>query len=201
MTAQINLQTLSAVALAASTEETRFYLNGVFLQIDADGATYVATDGHILIATRETLPEDAERNTTLGAWIIPSDQCKVKLSRKEDPKAELSFADGRVTITHKGASKSFLPIDATYPDWIRVVPRGPGSTPLTNGENAPQFNPALLERIRKAGAIMGGESIHVHYQSGGNPCPVTWPGLENAFAVVMPLYSKAGEWRAPNWLK
>ena len=43
-TIKYNASTLAAVALAISTEETRYYLNGVML----NGITAVATDGHLM---------------------------------------------------------------------------------------------------------------------------------------------------------
>jgi DNA polymerase III sliding clamp (beta) subunit (PCNA family) len=40
--------------MAQSTEAARYYLNGVCIQPHADGATMVATDGHMLLAAITT---------------------------------------------------------------------------------------------------------------------------------------------------
>jgi hypothetical protein len=50
---------LGAAVAFASKDEARYYLNGVCLEIDARGVTYVATDGHRMIAYRDDM-EDPE---------------------------------------------------------------------------------------------------------------------------------------------
>ena len=73
MQASINIATLKAVNLAASTEQTRYYLCGVYVEVTPTTVTYTATNGHILLSRRE---DSAEPNTLTGAWIIPSDFIK-----------------------------------------------------------------------------------------------------------------------------
>ena len=50
---ELNIRLLKAVALAASTEQTRYYLNGVNLEFNADSVIMCATDGKKLIAGKQ----------------------------------------------------------------------------------------------------------------------------------------------------
>lgn len=62
----VSARAFAAAMLAVSTEETRYYLNGVLVEPNpAGGVNVVATNGHILIAIHD---EDGETN---GTWICP----------------------------------------------------------------------------------------------------------------------------------
>ena len=128
----INTRTLRAVNLMASVEETRFYLRGVLVTVDADGVTYVATDGHRLAVVR--VESEAEKGAELtGAWIIPSEI----IAKLPKPKKNSTFdyailraegeGDGlQLTLTPVGESGViFKPIAGQFPDWARVIPKAP----------------------------------------------------------------------------
>lgn len=110
---------------AISTEETRYYLNGIFLHappsVEVPVLRAVATDGHRLARVEMALPAGAE---SIPDVILPrktvgelrkliddaEDQVDVWLS---DSKAK--FGIGPVTLTSKL-------IDGTFPDYERVIP-------------------------------------------------------------------------------
>lgn len=122
---------LGKVAWCISTEETRYYLNGVAWQRGLSGSRMVATDGHRLALCRYA-PEPAER---ISSVIIP--RKTVALVRKflagqdvaihavvaanqqgdlaDDP-AKLDLIAGRTTIRTKL-------IEGTFPDIDRVIPK------------------------------------------------------------------------------
>ncbi|RUV00084.1 DNA polymerase III subunit beta [Mesorhizobium sp. M6A.T.Cr.TU.017.01.1.1] len=108
-----------------STEETRYYLNGVAFEfgVDDDGMLRaIATDGHRLGSRQTKTTANIVGRPTV---IIPRAAIKavahlaagkeVVLS-VDDMKAELSFGD---TVIRTKL------IDGTFPDWRRVVPKGP----------------------------------------------------------------------------
>jgi DNA polymerase-3 subunit beta len=112
---------------AISTEETRYYLNGIYLHVlDVDGAPMlraVATDGHRL--ARIELPAPAGAAGMPGV-IVPRKTVSEVQRLLEDLEAsvtiELSaakirFAIGGVVLTSKL-------IDGTFPDYVRVIPTG-----------------------------------------------------------------------------
>jgi len=112
---------------AISTEETRYYLNGVYMHVaDAEGAKVlrcVATDGHRLARIDAPLPEGAAAmpgvivpRKTVGELrkLLEDDATEVTVSVSE---TKVRFATPDITLTSKV-------IDGTFPDYSRVIPTG-----------------------------------------------------------------------------
>ncbi len=117
---------------AISTEETRYYLNGIYLHtVEVDGATMlraVATDGHRL--ARIELPAPAGAAGMPGV-IVPrkavAEIQKLIDDTAEDVKVELSQAKIRLSFGSEAAGGVVLTsklIDGTFPDYQRVIPTG-----------------------------------------------------------------------------
>ena len=114
---------LECVGVAVSTEETRYYLNGVYVH-ECDGALrFVATDGHRLIR-RDVMPDNRAENVEPA--IIPSSTVKhMRRLTGESPKgAKVTLAIGarRVALSVGDARLVSKVVDGTYPDYARVVP-------------------------------------------------------------------------------
>ncbi len=112
---------------AISTEETRYYLNGVYLHVaDSDGGKVlraVATDGHRLARIDADLPAGAEGmpgvivpRKTVGELrkLLDDDDMEIAVSVSE---TKIRFATPDITLTSKV-------IDGTFPDYTRVIPAG-----------------------------------------------------------------------------
>ncbi len=109
---------------AISTEETRYYLNGIYFHdVGGKHLRAVATDGHRLAQSQMVLPEGA---AGMPGIIVPRKTVLelVKLLEGEDAEVEVSissqkirFASGKLVLTSKL-------IDGTFPDYERVIPRG-----------------------------------------------------------------------------
>lgn len=115
ITFEADLSSLFAsVAFAVSTEEARFYLQGVYLEPTA--AT--ATDGHRLAHVATELPAFQPvivPSKTVALW--PKGSARVSLSGTKI-RVQTAATDGTsVTMTSKL-------IDGTYPDYRRVIPTG-----------------------------------------------------------------------------
>lgn len=181
MTTQINLNTLAAVALAASDDKTRYYLAGVLVECRPRHVTYVATDGSRLLAHRHTLAEHEPDNTTLGDFIIPRAQCTVfKPSKRADPLATLTGDREELTLAWDG-KRSFAPVDGTFPSWRRVIPQGEPS-----GEAA-HFPPKQVLDFAKFGEAMGYGSQPWIAHNGLEPTRVTWTGNVDTIGIIMPI--------------
>ena len=112
---------------AISTEETRYYLNGVYMHVSTgeDGKVLrcVATDGHRLARIDTDLPAGAEEmpgvivpRKTVGELrkLLDDDEMKIAVSVSE---TKVRFATPDITLTSKV-------IDGTFPDYTRVIPQG-----------------------------------------------------------------------------
>lgn len=128
-----------------STEETRYYLNGVFIHRPQSSGNliFVATDGHRLARVELPAPEGAMALPFTGGVICHANtvaevlrMCRAKGAPEtvtvavtggtrinpdngeaEDVSPRLRFEVGGVTVLSK-------PIDGTFPDYGRVIPTG-----------------------------------------------------------------------------
>ena len=112
---------------AISTEETRYYLNGVYMHVaqgeDGQVLRCVATDGHRLARVDMPLPAGAESmpgvivpRKTVGELrkLLDDDDMSIAVSVSE---TKVRFATPDITLTSKV-------IDGTFPDYTRVIPVG-----------------------------------------------------------------------------
>jgi DNA polymerase-3 subunit beta len=111
---------------AISTEETRYYLNGIFLHAaESEGAAVlraVATDGHRLARVEETLPEGA---AGIPGVIIPRKTVNElrKLLDEVSGDIEIALSETRIQFTIGSMRLTSKLIDGTFPDYDRVIPR------------------------------------------------------------------------------
>lgn len=109
----IDLAALFApVSFAISTEETRYYLNGVYFR-GGDEAVAVATDGHRLAKHVGPIlpPFDGIIVPRKTVGLIPKGTVTVSVSS-----TKIRIASGDLVLTSKL-------IDGTFPDYERVIPR------------------------------------------------------------------------------
>jgi len=112
---------------AISTEETRYYLNGVYMHVatgeDGQVLRCVATDGHRLARIDAPLPAGAEE---MPGVIVPRKTVNELRKLLEDDETQIAvsvsetkvrFATPQITLTSKV-------IDGTFPDYTRVIPVG-----------------------------------------------------------------------------
>lgn len=114
------LAAMRRVAPFISTEETRYYLNGICLSRGPDGAPcVVATDGHRLawMPTGAVAMAEGESDP-----IIPRDALKVLLAQKAEP-GTVQFGALRTRFEWPGLRLTAKLIDGTYPDFRRVIPK------------------------------------------------------------------------------
>ncbi|KPF79182.1 DNA polymerase III subunit beta [alpha proteobacterium AAP81b] len=118
---------IDATRFAISTEETRYYLNGIYLHA-VDGAVphlrAVATDGHRLARIELDLPEGA---AGMPGVIVPR-KCVAEVRKLLDECADdapvdiaLSTSKIRFRFSAEATLTSKL-IDGTFPDYTRVIP-------------------------------------------------------------------------------
>ncbi|MGY6697255.1 MAG: DNA polymerase III subunit beta [Roseinatronobacter sp.] len=110
---------------AISTEETRYYLNGVYMHVaEADGARVlrcVATDGHRLARIDAPLPSGAEN---MPGVIVPRKTVGELRKLLEDDEMEIavSVSETKVRFATPDISLTSKVIDGTFPDYTRVIP-------------------------------------------------------------------------------
>ncbi len=112
---------------AISTEETRYYLNGIYLHADDGKLRAVATDGHRLALADMALPDGAQ---ALPGIIIPRKTVAEirRLIDGTDTPIEISVSDAKIRFQVGTAVLTSKLIDGTFPDYKRVIPQAGDKT-------------------------------------------------------------------------
>lgn len=130
---------------ALSREETRYYLQGAFMHYDATagGFYFVATDGHRLSRHFVRIDESqCETPLQVPAVILPRefmlDILKATGKRRHHP-IDYYMTVSRDRLTYPDPEKKTLieatPIDGTFPDYLRVIPKDEVFRPSVDREN------------------------------------------------------------------
>ena len=115
---------------AISTEETRYYLNGIFLHVSDEDEPVLkaaATDGHRLARFTLPRPEGAEGMPDV---IVPRKavaELRKLLDEKMDGDVQIDLSASKIRFTLGGEGGVVLTsklIDGTFPDYSRVIPTG-----------------------------------------------------------------------------
>lgn len=115
---------------AISTEETRYYLNGIFLHVSDEGRPVLkaaATDGHRLARYTIDQPEGADGMPDV---IVPRKavaELRKLLEESLDGNVLVDLSASKVRFTLGGEGGVVLTsklIDGTFPDYSRVIPTG-----------------------------------------------------------------------------
>ena len=178
---------LKAALVCASSEESRYYLRGVYL---ATSGHMVTTDGHRMFVARL-----AERPT--ADVIVPYDAvaAALKMAGARVKEIEIDLAANRI------GQIQYTPVDGTFPDWRRVVPTGleqPSTKPeLNDGPERAHFNHAYIGDFAKMAAILCGKSTAsqsvLHPRTASGPALVTFGDRADCFGVIMPVRVKRDE--------
>jgi len=119
-------QIIDKTRFAISTEETRYYLNGIFLHVQEEGQPVLkaaATDGHRLARVTIGRPDGAEGMPDI---IVPR-KCVGELRKlldEVDGSVEINLSSTKIRFGLGTAILTSKLIDGTFPDYNRVIPTG-----------------------------------------------------------------------------
>jgi DNA polymerase-3 subunit beta len=114
-------QIIEKTRFAISTEETRYYLMGIFLHVVDEQLRAAATDGHRLARVTVPRPDGAEGMPDV---IVPR-KCVQELYRlleELEGTVEISLSPTKVRFGLGSAVLTSKLIDGTFPDYNRVIP-------------------------------------------------------------------------------
>ncbi len=110
---------------AISTEETRYYLNGIYFHaVEDEGEMMmraVATDGHRLAQAQTTAPDGSDG---MPGIIVPRKAVAEiqKLLEEPDASVTIELSDTKIRFTVNQVVMTSKLIDGTFPDYNRVIP-------------------------------------------------------------------------------
>src|SRR6478672_10367122 len=125
LSAQVLRALIDRTRFAISTEETRYYLNGIYLHAtkaeEVPVIRAVATDGHRLARMEMILPEGA---AGMPGVIIPRKTVLElrKLVEESEEEVQIGLGETKIRIAIGEAALTSKLIDGTVPDYARVIP-------------------------------------------------------------------------------
>ncbi|MET3588953.1 DNA polymerase-3 subunit beta [Bartonella silvatica] len=118
---------LDCTQFAISTEETRYYLNGIYFHVVDDGALklrLVSTDGHRLAQVEMEAPSGVDG---MPGVIIPRKavgELQKLLSEEIDGDVSVELSETKIRFSASSVVFTSKLIDGTFPDYQRVIPLG-----------------------------------------------------------------------------
>ena len=128
--ARLLAEMVDRTRFAISNEETRYYLNGIFLHVSEEDQPVLkaaATDGHRLARFTVPRPDGAEGMPDV---IVPRKavgELRKLLEASLDGNVEIDLSASKIRFTLGGEGGVVLTsklIDGTFPDYSRVIPTG-----------------------------------------------------------------------------
>lgn len=155
-------QALKRVEHAQSSEETRYYLNGVYLYSHEGQPRLVATDGHRLAWS--TLKMEGRIEVSLPGVIIPRQSVSTlhAIAGDADQPLAIAVSESQVRVVSGNVTFATRLVDGTFPDYERVIPK--------DNESAFQVGQqAFLAAINRCSAVGTAE----RNAKGGKPLRLT----------------------------
>jgi DNA polymerase-3 subunit beta len=149
---------------AVSYDETRYFLNGVYMVARGNDLVFVATDGRRLAKSTRTLDSGVELDF---AGIVPTKAVAEmdKLAAKVE-RVELSLGPGHIVGAFADTVLTASLIEGEYPDYDKLIPK--------EFPRKARLNRGLFEDATRRVALMADETSHrVAYEFEGNQIRVT----------------------------
>jgi DNA polymerase III subunit beta len=159
---------------AISNEETRYYLNGIYLHtLESGGSTIlraVATDGHRMARAETEAPTGAKG---MPGIIVPKKTVGEiqKLLDGDDGEVTVEVSDTKIRFTVGGVVLLSKLIEGTFPDYDRVTPK--------NNDKAMNVDRAsfatAVDRVSTIASERGGKAVKLSLKEGQLELSVTNP--------------------------
>lgn len=203
---EVSMKYFRAAAECVSTEETRYYLNGVHIAPHPEkGVVLTATDDHRLISLHDaagkcTAPQIVAIDRKALEEKAYKDLCKAM--PEEMPRITIDD-EGIATVgTYRSLKSCF--IDGTFPDWPIVVRSVLAKT--REGKYAPSsYNQKYVAAFGKIATMLSPDKsqsapIRIISFNDTDPILIRFGSVDYAFGVLMPMRSSIPN-ELPIWMK
>jgi hypothetical protein len=188
------IKPMQAALACASHEESRYYLNGLFVHAVDSSARIVATDGHRMFVYSIAIEGEAPEWLQAGV-IVPRELLKEKLTlieKLDNTTARVAYATGAMNVVLSDAADSCLfrmtPVDGTYPDYNRILDDAKvfEARELTDMASV-AYQSKYLKGVGDIGKMLGSDTVRLFGASlDGEPSLITFPDAPGAVLVLMP---------------
>lgn len=194
--AEVDANLFRAAHICVSTEEVRYYINGVYIQKHPSGGVLlIATDGHRMMVIHD------ESGSVQKPIIVKLDGNMLKAcapTKKIIAPRLTILKDGCASLPASRTSATAI-IDGDYPDWRRC-------TPVQKWEMAPaSFNGRYLGDFGKISSMLSGQGPGAIRMLTGSKdfglAIILFPYTGNAFGILMPMRAEIANGGLPAWMK
>lgn len=148
---------LRKTLFAVSSDQTRYALTGVLVQVLASEARMVATDGHRLALVRVARPA-GKGGGTLEALVPKKAMVEAaKITREDGSDVRMWLADNQLILQQEASTLVARLIDGQFPNYDQVIP-APGPSKILIGTEA------LHGALRRTSAIMGERTTATEFE-------------------------------------
>lgn len=174
---------------AASTDSTRYYLQGIALQSVEGNATLITTDGHRLAKFT------TECTVDFPSIIIPTKTAKQFSSILIDDVVALHVSETKVKLVSGGVEILSKNIEGSYPSWQNIIPKESNqsvtasSTDLTRAVERVQV--VMSDRTKIVGISISDSELSLYASSGsGGDATDSIEAITNGANITVGLNGK-----------
>ena len=199
-TVKLPIPLVLAAASCSSTEETRYYRNGVFLHSKEGAVRIVATDGHrLFIASHKPELEEGQK---LPSWledgiIVPNLMLKERLRLigkvvEKFQTVEVSYAAGapKVLLSDIVGECTFKvqPVAGTFPDYQKLIGGFAGAfDPGSRSDFEPVgFQGPYLKAVGEIAKTLEAGNVGIYASKADEAAIVTFQGCPGVVLYLMP---------------
>ena len=180
---------LNKSQFASASDETRQYLNGIYLHVaDEDGSKVlrsVATDGHRLAQVDQDLPEGS---TEMPSVILPKKTvAELRRLADESGNVTLRVSDKKVQAETPEITLTSKVVEGAFPDYKKVIPEN-------NESEMDVPTRSLMQAVDRVAILSHEKSRSIKFSLGENNLLITAnnPDQENAAEELKVEYREGG---------
>ncbi len=191
------LYALRAALTCASTDDSRYYLNGVYVHAKDDEYRIVATDGHRMFVF-STPVESERRGAEIPAWmkagvIVSAEGLKERLTLLDKLECETARIAYQVSAPHivisdptESCMFKVRPSDGVFADYQRVLDDVQFEAHELGDMASTAYDTGYLKDVGVLAKMLGAKSVRV-FGASETPSLITFPECPFAVLILMPL--------------
>jgi len=152
------IQMVELTRFSVAREDTRYALNGIFVEMKKGVIRMVSTDGRRL-SRAEMKPSKSAKTSGSAIVTVPGFDEIIRCLTEEDEEVVLSLDDNMLHARTKNAQVFAKLIEGTFPNYSEVIPKGHNKKAIFGSED-------LLPRLKQAAKITSEESRAVRFSFG-----------------------------------
>lgn len=152
---------IAKTAFAASTEETRYYLNGVFLHLTPEESRIVATDGRRLAMAKSSAAESITEEIGVIVPIKAVGEIRRTFASPQGDAAEnlkISISENQIIFSDDSSTLTSRLVEGEFPDYERIIPED-------NDINIYLDTQQLLAVIRRVSLLANPKTLLIKFET------------------------------------